>query len=262
MKKVNEFYDEMADSYHLLFQDWDASIKRQAAVLDCIFQKCDLTRQDVILDCACGIGTQSLGLAALGYKITGSDISEGEIARAKIEAAKRGFDIAFYVADFCELPAFFKNNRFDAIIAMDNALPHLLEQEELARAAASIWAQLKPGGTFLASIRDYDAILQDKPLSPAPYILKIPNGRRIAFQTWDWNEHIYNFTQYIIEDAQALTIRKFSSVYNAITRCEFTEIFSKAGFQNINWLMPEQSGFYQPIVIAKKGRVLTKTVPF
>ena len=252
MGKVNEFYDEMADFYHLLFQDWDASIQRQAAVLDCVFKECGITIQDVILDCACGIGTQSLGLAALGYKITGSDISEGEIARARIEAAKRKLDIAFFVADFCELSAVFRDNRFDAIIAMDNALPHLLEPEQLARAAASISAQLKPGGTFLASIRDYDAILQDKPLSPAPYILKIPNGRRIAFQTWDWSGHIYNFTQYIIEDAQALTVRKFSSVYNAITRSQFTEIFSGAGFHNIHWLMPEQSGFYQPIVIAKK----------
>ena len=252
MGKVNEFYDEMADFYHLLFQDWDASIQRQAAIFDCILQKCSVTRQDAILDCACGIGTQSLGLAALGYKITGSDISEGEITRAKIEAAKRGLDIEFFVADFCRLSAVFNNIRFDAIIAMDNALPHLLEPEQLERAATSISAQLKPGGTFLASIRDYDAILQDKPLSPAPYILKTPDGKRIAFQIWDWSDRIYNFTQYIIEDAQALTVRKFSSTYNAIRRCELTEIFSKAGFRNIEWLMPEQSGFYQPIVIANK----------
>ncbi|MPM17868.1 Ubiquinone biosynthesis O-methyltransferase [bioreactor metagenome] len=252
MARVSEFYDGMADFYHLLFQDWDASIQRQAAILDCIFQQSNLAKQDVILDCACGIGTQSLGLASLGYKITGSDISEGEIARAKIEAAKRELDIAFFVADFCELSAVFKNSLFDAIIAMDNALPHLLEPEQLARAAASISAQLKPGGTFLASIRDYDAILQEKPLSPAPYILKTPNGKRIAFQIWDWSDRIYNFTQYIIEDAQALTVYKFSSTYNAITRCELTEIFSEAGFRNIHWLMPEQSGFYQPIIIAKK----------
>ena len=40
-----------------------------------------------MLDCACGIGTQALGLAAVGYEMEGSDISSGEIDRAQREAA-------------------------------------------------------------------------------------------------------------------------------------------------------------------------------
>ena len=32
-----------------------------------------------MLDCACGIGTQAVGLAALGYDMMASDISDAEI---------------------------------------------------------------------------------------------------------------------------------------------------------------------------------------
>jgi SAM-dependent methyltransferase len=39
-----------------------------------------------ILDAACGIGTQSLALAALGYSVEGSDISSAEVARAFFKA--------------------------------------------------------------------------------------------------------------------------------------------------------------------------------
>jgi 2-polyprenyl-3-methyl-5-hydroxy-6-metoxy-1,4-benzoquinol methylase len=35
-----------------------------------------------VLDCACGIGTQSLGLAKLGYHVTGSDLSADAVRRA------------------------------------------------------------------------------------------------------------------------------------------------------------------------------------
>jgi len=250
MNTVIRFYDDMADFYHLIFQDWDASILRQAKILDGIFEKCNIKKLDAILDCACGIGTQTLGFARLGYRITCSDISEGEIERAKKESAKRKLDIDYFVADFCNLSAVFKG-KFDVIIAMDNALPHLTEPEQLKRAASSIYARLDAGGVFVASIRDYDVILKDKPRNPEPYILNLPNGKRVAFQIWDWDDDVYDLTQYIVEDTDDLKIHKFTSVYRAITRTELTSVFNAAGFRDIKWLMPENSGFYQPIMIAK-----------
>ena len=46
---------------------------------------------------------------------------------------------------------------------MDNALPHMLTKEDLAAAVRSIVDRVKPEGIFVASIRDYDALLQSKP---------------------------------------------------------------------------------------------------
>jgi SAM-dependent methyltransferase len=72
-----EFYDRMADYYHLIFEDWDASMRRQGAAIAKLLPPPD--KAGPILDIACGIGTQSLALAAHGYAVTGSDVSAGHL---------------------------------------------------------------------------------------------------------------------------------------------------------------------------------------
>ncbi len=69
------FYDELTPLYHVIYQDWDKSIQKQARNLDALIQKHFGTNNFSILDVSCGIGTQSLGLAKLGYQVTASDIS-------------------------------------------------------------------------------------------------------------------------------------------------------------------------------------------
>jgi SAM-dependent methyltransferase len=88
MNITQSFYNNMASQYDKLFLDWDASVEEQAVILDRIFRKKGFDSSAHILDCACGIGTQTLGLASLGYQVTASDISDGELAEAKDIAAK------------------------------------------------------------------------------------------------------------------------------------------------------------------------------
>jgi hypothetical protein len=57
-------YDELAEYHHLIFADWNASIEWQASVLGPLLEREAGVRHLRILDCACGIGTQALGLAA------------------------------------------------------------------------------------------------------------------------------------------------------------------------------------------------------
>ena len=48
-----------------------------------------------ILDVSCGIGTQTLGFAGLGYVVTATDLSSQEVNRAKQEAAQRKLWVDF-----------------------------------------------------------------------------------------------------------------------------------------------------------------------
>jgi hypothetical protein len=73
-----QFYDDMAPLYHLVYEDWDASIARQANMLESVFKERWTDAADS-LDVSCGIGTQALGLAAKGYRITASDLAPGAI---------------------------------------------------------------------------------------------------------------------------------------------------------------------------------------
>lgn len=251
MHITQKFYDSMASHYDKLFLDWKATTYEQAVLLQSIFQKFSFGQTASILDCACGIGTQAIGLASLGYNVTASDISNGELAEAKLRASNAKVNIRFEHADFCALSNVF-SEQFDVVIAMDNALPHMLSSEDLSRAVKSIAGQIKENGIFVGSIRDYDALLKDKPPYSPPYIHQTGKGKRVSFQTWDWIDDCYNLTQYIIDDEEALEVRKFECTYRATRREELTKLFTASGCKTVVWLFPEETGFYQPIIVAKK----------
>ena len=159
--------------------------------------------------------------------------------------------VRFERADFCKLSDIF-SEQFDIVIAMDNALPHMMTAEELASAVNSMTDRIRPGGLFAASIRDYDSLLQDQPPYSPPYIHNTRKGRRISFQTWDWKGDRYDLIQYIITDEETLSISKFECAYRAVRREELTELLLAAGCSRVMWQFPEETGFYQPIVIACK----------
>jgi len=251
MDIVQTFYDNLASKYDKLFLDWSKTTREQALILDKIFKENGFDNGALILDCACGIGTQAIGLAALGYNITASDISENEIAEAKERAIKNNLNIHFEKADFCALSETF-SEKFDIVIAMDNALPHMLSVGDLEKAVKSITNQLADGGVFVASIRDYDVLLMTKPPYSPPYIHKTEKGQRVSFQTWCWEDDKYKLVQYIIEDEESLEINKFECEYRATRREELTNLLLSGGCTHVSWKFPEETGFYQPVVIAKK----------
>ncbi len=247
---TQSFYDSMASQYDKFYLDWQATTREEAVFLQGIFEKQGFDSTSRILDCACGIGTQAIGLAALGYTVTASDISAGELEEAKKRAAENGVSISFRQADFRALSAVFPEP-FDIVIAMDNALPHMLSGADLAKAVESIVHQISNGGIFVASIRDYDQMLKDKPRYSPPYIHKTEKGQRVLFQTWDWVGENYHFIQYIIDDGETAQLGKFECDYRATRRDELTQLLYANGCREVSWVFPEESGFYQPVVIAR-----------
>ena len=84
-----EFYDRLADEYHLIVGNWDEAVKWQGEVLDTLLRSVTGRGSLSILDCSCGIGTQAIGLALLGHRLTATDLSPRSIERAR-EEARRG----------------------------------------------------------------------------------------------------------------------------------------------------------------------------
>jgi glycine/sarcosine N-methyltransferase len=249
-------YDEFAPYYDQIFENWDASITRQATVLAGILDReCGDTRPIRVLDCACGIGTQSLGLAAKGFDVTGSDLSGAAVQRARAEATKRALNIPFSVANMVQLSEIGQSS-FDAVICIDNSLPHLETDEDLLQAARQAHGKLRPGGSFIGSIRDYDQLIVERPASQGPSFYSDGGGRRIVFQIWDWlDQRRYRFHLYITRSTEsAWQTFHFTSTYRAVLRSELHHILEQAGFTNVRWLSPSETGFYQPIFIAHRNR--------
>ncbi len=189
---VKRFYDQLARDYHLLFADWRDSVRWQGEMLDKIIQREADTAKQILLDCSCGIGTQAIGLALRGYKVHGTDVSPAAVKRAEKEAKSFGVTASFGIADFLKLDRQV-NGTFDIVISCDNSLPHLLTDNDLLAAVKNIWSKLEPGGLFIASTRDYDQIVKDRPKSTSPKVFNDTYGRRIVFQIWEWLEDKRNY---------------------------------------------------------------------
>ena len=248
MSTTRRFYDDLADDYHLNFRDWEKAVDRQGQVLDELIRaRCP--RAQTLLDCACGIGTQSFGLAARGWRVTGSDLSPGAIGRARTLAVERGQDVPFHVADMRALRAVI-GGRFDVVLAADNALPHLLSAPDLVAALTEIRGLLGPAGLFVATIRDYDRLGQERPTMTPP---QFSDDGAFTHQVWQWlSETHYQMHLYVTRAAAGeIVVRHQMTEYWALQRSDLDGALAGAGFGEIEWLDPDQSGYYQPLVLAR-----------
>ena len=252
-ESVKRFYDDLAAEYHHVYADWESAIERQSSVLDQLIQCESSASASVVLDCSCGIGTQAIGLAQRGYEVFASDLSPEAIARAKSEAAKRELNVRFAVADVRELQCAF-DQKFDVVISCDNSLPHLLTDEDLTLALRNIRHVLTDKGLFVASIRDYDRLLAEKP----SFIAMNPGGTHeeevIVFQIWDWSKESDTYLLRLFMMSQAAgewQVKEIRTRYRAIRRNELTAALESVGFAKVAWHKPEQSGYFQPIVAAQ-----------
>lgn len=252
--EIADFYNELAEHYHLIFEDWERSIERQAGILGPLLESRAGAAPLKVLDSSCGIGTQTIGLARRGHRVTGSDLSAAAIARAERETRQRGLDVKFHVADMRDLSSL-PESGFDAVVAGDNSLPHLLSDEDLKKALESIAAVLKPHGVFLATIRDYDQLLQSRPAFLGPAFYAKDGRRHIVHQVWDWEGNEYTVHLYITYDAGSSWIAKhFATRYRALQRKELSHSLESSGFGAIEWLLPQSTGLYEPIVVARRTR--------
>jgi SAM-dependent methyltransferase len=250
---ARRFYDRLARDYHLIYADWNAAIESQARAIDRIVRREVGAPPLDLLDCACGIGTQAIGLALRGYRLHATDLSRPALQRARREARSRGAQLALVHADLRDLGRTVAST-FDVVICCDNSLAHLMTARDLARAARSIKARLKPRGLFIASIRDYDRIVQEHPTFTPQALSAAPGDVRLAFQHWNWHRDGRTYDQHLFivrGSGDRWTVRHYGGLSHALLRSELSEHLRRVGLGKIRWLMPAQTGYHQPIVIAR-----------
>lgn len=250
-RPMEDFYDKLSPFYHLIYQDWEASIERQGAQLNRLIQDRCSTAKDV-LDVACGIGTQSIGLAAQGFNVTGSDLSPQSIERARVEARSRGLDIKFSVCDMLQIEAHHHAD-FDVVICADNALPHLLSDQQILLALRGMYSRLRPGGALIITMRDYDKVERGKGLVHPYGIRESAGSRYLVWQVWDFEDDQYDLSMYLVEDNlrdSRATTHVLRTRYYAISPANVLALMAEAGFERPQKL---DDAFFQPVLIAHKG---------
>ncbi len=249
------YYDALAPYYKYIYPDWDDSIERQSAALNSVIREFVAGTVHTVLDVACGIGTQSIGLAKIGYQVTAADISSGAIKAAKREAARHDVEINFQAVDMQQAWEDQKK-QYDLIIACDNAVPHLLSDGEILHAFKQFYQCTRLGGACIITVRDY-AQLDRKAHSKQLYPRRVhatKDGQIVMFDVWDFYDvDHYEITTYLLED-NGSTDLKTSAIRGGKYYCVeipiLERLFIAAGFQGVIVL---KDRFFQPLLLAVKG---------
>jgi SAM-dependent methyltransferase len=250
---ASDFYDRLAGLYHLIFQDWDASIERQATQIAAIVEERWGTTARTVLDVSCGIGTQAIGLAQRGMVVTASDLSAGALARAKDEALRRSIRVDFSVCDMRRAHAHHQR-QFDLVISCDNSITHLLSDADLLLALRQIYDCTRPGGGCLLTVRDYDREERGTGLVK-PYGVREEAGKRyLIFQVWDFVDQLYDLTMcFVVDDhfSETLVTYAMRTRYNAVSTDRLLALMRAAGFLFAERL---DGRFYQPVLVGTRPK--------
>jgi SAM-dependent methyltransferase len=249
---MDDFYEELTPLYHLIFPNWDESMRHQGERLAGLIKE-EWPQSQQILDVSCGIGTQAIALSQQGYSVVASDLSNNAIERARKEAAARALDIAFSVCDMREARAH-HGREFDVVISCDNSVAHLLTDADLLGALKEMRACLKIGGGCLITVRDY-AIEERGVNLVKPFGARVENGKRyLVFQVWDFIDEHYDLSLFFIEEDPAADSAKahvMRSRCYAIETSRLMELMQEAGFAGVRRI---DGRFYQPVLLGTKDK--------
>ncbi len=122
-----QWYESLFENYG---QKYDSEIFTQGTIGECDFIETELKSDKSlkVLDVGCGTGRHSVELTKRGYSVTGIDLSETQLKRAKEKAESINLKIDFQQQDARYLSF---NNEFDiAIMLCEGGFP-LMETDEM-----------------------------------------------------------------------------------------------------------------------------------
>lgn len=244
------FYDQLAPYYHLLYGDWQRSVAKQGEALAKLLREAGVSAGEPVLDAACGIGTQTVGLLEHGYRVTASDISPGAIERLRAELSSRSMQATTYVDDLRTLKST-SSKSMAAVIACDNSIPHLLSDAELLDAFRSCYRCLRPGGAAVFSVRDYAVIKRIDP-DVRPYGMRYEAGNRfLAVHVWEWDGDQYDLRVYLTSESPAgiCETKVLQSRYYAVSIDRLLSLLGEAGFVGAK---RQDNVLFQPVLWARR----------
>ena len=125
MKK--QWYESLFENYA---QKYDREVFTQGTVGECDFLEKELASDKSlrILDVGCGTGRHAIELTKRGYRVTGVDLSESQLKRAREKAQADNLSIDFQRQDARNLPF---DNEFDVAVMLCEGGFSLMETDEM-----------------------------------------------------------------------------------------------------------------------------------
>ena len=133
------FFDE---GYYFIYERRVSPDYTQREV-DGVVSLLGLTPGARVLDLCCGHGRHSIELARRGFDVTGQDLSEIFLRRARHDSAEAGAKVRWVRSDMREIPF---EAEFDVVVNLFTAFGYLESEAEDQRVFAQVRKALRPEG--------------------------------------------------------------------------------------------------------------------
>jgi len=124
---MKQWYESLFENYAHKY-DQECYVNGTSGECDSIEQEINHDKSIKILDIGCGTGRHAIELAKRGYQVTGIDLSDSQLKRAREKAQKAGVTIDFQTQDARNLPF---DGEFDLAIMLCEGGFSLMETDEM-----------------------------------------------------------------------------------------------------------------------------------
>ncbi len=124
---MKRWYEELFDNYAKTY-DQESFTLGTLGEVEFLEKELNYDRTQRILDIGCGTGRHAIELAKRGYKVTGVDLSESQLQRAREKAQEAGVSVEFLQHNACTIPF---RQEFDCVIMICEGAFSLMETDEL-----------------------------------------------------------------------------------------------------------------------------------
>ena len=169
-----DFDGKIADLYDV-FVDWPGRLGREMPGLVARLRSIGARR---VLDVGCGTGQHVAALRACGFDAHGSDASDAMLDVARAQVADADFT-SWRLED--RVPTALKRAApFDAVLALGNVWPQLVNAEASDAALANVRSMLRTGGLIVFGLKAF-ALRRDAGDPYLPLLRREHDGRALFF---------------------------------------------------------------------------------
>lgn len=180
---MKPWYEELFRNYA---ETYDTESFTQGTLQECEFidREFGEDRTMRILDIGCGTGRHAIELAKRGYRVTGVDLSEDQLNRARLKAEAAGVSVTFLHADARLLP--FMQEFEGVLIICEGAFPLMDTDRENYAILAQARNALKPGSKLIMTTLNglFPLYQWGKCMKPDTSSLEIAEDHRFDLMTF------------------------------------------------------------------------------
>lgn len=216
--------------YHILYKNRDENEAK--LFLNKLVEYFKISKEQRILDVACGKGRHAIYLNELGFDVVGTDLSEENIKEARRQENSR---LKFFLHDMREI---YSQNDFDYAFNMFTSFGYFEKESDNPAAIKAITSSLKKDGYFVLDFLNPYKVIHELVKEE----VKIIEGVTFSINRTFDGLHIIKTIKFT-DKGEAF---QFQEKVKAIRQLEFLDYFRQANLQTIDTFGDYNLNVYSP----------------